>query len=262
MVRRYVEHVAGHLRVWTSESQHLGRQPQRKYQEHDTEEPPDQQRACDVQEGYREADEHEGDQDEPDDHLARSLPGDPHRRLLLQPSPRATARAGGGVGAHRVARIAPRRPSWAALLVGADRGDHRVGRIPAGAELWLLGSWRVPARLHAGDVAVALLLRPGREHTGYELAASAVDLAVAFAGVSILLRGALPLCRRRAGSSYTHRVPASPQRSGSSPCAPPRVKVGHLQQGLSPNFPPSPACPYTVRPACPKNSCGPCPERR
>jgi hypothetical protein len=37
--------VAGHLRVWALESQHLDRQPQRKYKEHDAEEPPGQQRA-------------------------------------------------------------------------------------------------------------------------------------------------------------------------------------------------------------------------
>jgi len=132
MLRRHVEHVAGHFGVWALKSQHLDRQPERKYQEHDAEEPPDEQRACDVhavgalvqepraqqQECYREADEHEGDQDEPDDHLARSLPGDPHRRLLLQPSPRATARAGGGVGAHPVARAAPRKNVMGRIVLG------------------------------------------------------------------------------------------------------------------------------------------------
>jgi hypothetical protein len=97
MLRRHVEHVAGHLRVWTLESQHLDRQPERKNQEHDAEEPPDEQPAGDVhtvgalvqepraqqQECDRETDEHEGDQQQADDHLGRYLPGDPHTRLLL-----------------------------------------------------------------------------------------------------------------------------------------------------------------------------------
>src|ERR1700687_6348128 len=61
MLRRHVEHVAGHFGVWAWESQHLDRQPERKYQEHDAEDPPD--------------------------HLGRYLPGNPHTRLLLQPSP-------------------------------------------------------------------------------------------------------------------------------------------------------------------------------
>jgi len=112
MLRRHVEQVAGHFGVWALESQHLDRQPERKYQEHDAEEPPDEQRACDVhavgalvqepraqqQECDRETDEHEGDQERPGDHLGRYLPGDPHTRLLLQPSPRAMARARGWRG--------------------------------------------------------------------------------------------------------------------------------------------------------------------
>jgi hypothetical protein len=68
MLRRHVEHVAGHSGVWALESQHLDRQPERKYQEHDAK--------------------------DPQDHLGRHLPGDPHTRLLLRPLPRGMPRAG------------------------------------------------------------------------------------------------------------------------------------------------------------------------
>jgi len=105
-------------------------------------EPRAQQQECD-----RETDEHEGDQEQPGDHLGRYLPGDPHTRLLLQPSPRVMARAGGGVGAHPVARVAPRKPSWAALLVMPDRRDHggmmrRTGTLSAAPRPPALVDWR------------------------------------------------------------------------------------------------------------------------
>jgi hypothetical protein len=41
MLRRHVEHVAGHFGVWALESQHLDRQPERKYREHEAEKPAD-----------------------------------------------------------------------------------------------------------------------------------------------------------------------------------------------------------------------------
>src|SRR5260370_39264021 len=68
-----------------------------------------QERRGQQEERDLETDEHEGDQEEPDDHPARHHPGDPHTRLLLRPSPPAMARAGGGVGAHLVVRIASRK---------------------------------------------------------------------------------------------------------------------------------------------------------
>ena len=82
MLRRHVEHVAGHFGVWALESQHLDRQPERKYREHEAEKPAD--------------------------HLG-ALPS--RRPTYAPPSPassRAMARAEGGVGAYPAARVAPR----------------------------------------------------------------------------------------------------------------------------------------------------------
>jgi len=53
-----------------------------------------------------------------------------HIRASFSSPHRVMARAGGGVGAHPVARVAPRKRSWAALLVMPDRRDQ-TGRAVA-----------------------------------------------------------------------------------------------------------------------------------